>query len=171
MQYLDKFKKNNYPDDPIDLVLLPDHNNSRYGASYVIKQENLNDFYKLYSRNITLELKKKTLKRKYHFLVEKPNPSIKSFGPLNIDLDFRWDGTIKNRVASLTVELIEEIADLIKDNINNNFEIMDGFNDVHYTLMRDNGYTDKNIWKDGAHIQFPKVVMDYKDQLWLRDRI
>jgi hypothetical protein len=165
MNYLDKFKKTQ--GEIGNLIQLRKNSNS-YGKSYIITDQNVEIFYKLYAKNIKKEMKKSVNERN-HFLVEKPT---KLFGPFNIDFDFNWKGKkIVTRIPELTIELIKNCAEVIKDFLITNFELLENGNYDYYILMRKNGYKKNDIWKDGAHIQFPNIVLDYKDQLWIREKV
>jgi phage/plasmid-associated DNA primase len=165
MNSFDQFKKNK--NEIANLIQLPSPNKTG-PCGYVITDVNIEKFYEIYAKEIIKEIKKPTKKRTFH-LVEKPT---KEFGPLYIDFDFEWKEKRIDRVPELTIDLVKKCANFIQKFILDNFTSNNNNLYDYYILMRDNGYQKTNtIWKDGAHIQFPYIIMSYSDQLWIRDKV
>ena len=87
-----------------------------------------------------------------------------------IDFDFRLDKKPDARI--FTIEFISNIVNVYNRNLMN-LGITDYSLFTAVSLYRDNGYIDpkKTNWKDGFHIQYPYIIIDYPSQFELRKRV
>jgi P4 family phage/plasmid primase-like protien len=171
---LNKFRISKNSNNISNLLLMPYRDETKsirkYGGSYYIPNSDLDNFYLQYSKTVLRDLKKVPEKRVCFYVEKKAN---KTFGPLNIDLDFRWNQTYSDRLDILTIDFIKNIANIIKNVLIDSVIPISNSDELFkfYILMRDNGYNSNSMWKDGAHIQFPHLVMSYTDQIQIRNII
>lgn len=134
--------------------------NSILPGKYCIPDNKLDIFYKLYHRHVFIE-------NKNEYLTEKQN---KDNNPILIDLDFRYDPSVKYRlhndehIEDLTVLYIETIAKYIY-NIELSVPI------PIYILEKDEPNTSNSeVTKDGVHIVIG-MEMPHSAQVYLREKM
>lgn len=128
---------------------------SMSGGSYNIPDEEMITFLKLYSREVQ--------NKEFH-LTER---HMKKYGPIVIDLDFKFNEKQKPRV--INKEVRDRIVLFLTKSL---LEIFS--KDNNYTcivLQRPGQYQRKDTkWSDGLHIQFPYIICDFLVQYWLREK-
>lgn len=127
-------------------------------GSYFIKNSELPLFYELLCKalfnNIDLSLTEKH----------------EDFGPMLIDLDFRFEVDILTRMHNETH--IKKFVNLYIQEICEVFNIeKDDPKLVAFVFERDGPYQDKSMTKDGIHIMFPFIVSYPNAQYHIRDNI
>ena len=127
------------------------------GGSYHIPNDKLDEFYSFYVQDVFT-------RRKDFYLTEKQI----SNGQIMIDLDFRYDNSVKERQHG--DEEIIEILELLTDNLKNiiNFNDGDKFDIFIFEKERVNELDDKT--KDGIHICIG-INMIQEVQLYLRKQV
>ena len=131
-----------------------------YGGSYIISQEDLTLFHKLYTFNVFE-------KKKLEYLTER---QLETCGPILIDLDFRYNYDVEKRqhtkeqIQDLIMIYLEELKELFIFEENKPFPI--------YVMEKPdvNRLADGSLTKDGIHLIIG-VQMDHIMQLMLREKI
>jgi len=130
-----------------------------YGGSYVIANEELPTFYKLYYDNVFI-------KKKLEYLTEK---QVLENGPLLIDLDFRYNYDIdqKQHTQDHIIDLLTVILDELKD-----FFLFEPKSFPIFVMEKPevNRLTDCSLTKDGIHIIIG-IQMNHIMQVMLRERM
>jgi hypothetical protein len=124
------------------------------GGSFNIPEEHLPRLFKLLAHDETpLSLTESHV----------PNHS-----PIIVDYDFRFHSKPQQRVVDNV--LIKQCVQLYHTHL-----IEMGISDedllLTFALTRKEGYYDGNIYKDGFHLHFPLLVIDYESQYELRRRV
>ena len=131
-----------------------------YGGSYIISQEDLTLFHKLYTFNVFE-------KKKLEYLTER---QLETCGPILIDLDFRYNYDVEKRqhtkeqIQDLIMIYLEELKELFIFEENKPFPI--------YVMEKPdvNRLADGSLTKDGIHLIIG-IQMDHIMQLMLREKI
>jgi P4 family phage/plasmid primase-like protien len=138
---------------------IPDKELNIYAGSYIIPQEELSTFYKLYYESV-FEKKRK------EYLTEK---QIKN-GPMLVDFDFRYNYDVNKRqhTREHIQDMICEYSDLIKEyyliEANKSFDIFI-FEKPNVNRLADNSLT-----KDGIHMLIG-IQIDNTMQMIFRDKM
>jgi len=127
-----------------------------YGGSYNI--QNLNEFWEMYYEHVFLNNNKE-------YLTEK---QLIDDGPLLIDIDMRYDISIKERQH--TKEHIIDLINLYLNKLNEIYEIKDGGLIDVYVFEKPNVNILENKTKDGIHLIFT-IKMTKLEQSFLRKKI
>lgn len=131
-----------------------------FGASFHISKEQLPTFHRLYYDHIFVKGQKE-------YLTEK---QLENDGPILVDLDFRYDYSVTERIHS--EDHINDLVLLYLEELKELFLISDNTTIPIYVMEkpRVNRVHDKQITKDGIHIviglKAPRIV-----QIILRERI
>ena len=139
---------------------IPDKDANIFGASYIIPQESLQEFYKLYYDHIFVKKKKEYLTEKQ---LEKTNPIL-------VDFDFRYNYDVETRqhtkehIIDMIVLYLEELKEYFLFEENKPFDIF------IFEKPNVNRLTDQTLTKDGIHMMIC-IEMDHILQLMLRERI
>jgi P4 family phage/plasmid primase-like protien len=131
-----------------------------YGGSYCIEKEELPVFHRLYYEHVFVKNRKE-------YLTEK---QLDNDGPILIDLDFRYDYSVKTRLH--TQEHVEDIVQLYLEELKLFLEIKPNI-PIPILIMEKpnvNRVADKEITKDGIHILIG-IQMDRTLQMMLRQKI
>ena len=123
---------------------------SMKGGKWYIADDELSEFYKLYSKVDTKLC-----------ITEKHQPKN---GPIVIDLDFK----LKKKERQVTKEVIKGIVKRLTKILENMFDEEEDYTCV--VLQRPRMYEKNNLWTDGLHIQFPYLVCDYMLHFTLREK-
>lgn len=131
-----------------------------FGGSYCIEKEELAVFYRLYYEHVFV-------KKRKEYLTEK---QLDDNGPILIDLDFRYDYNVTNRLHDQT-----HIGDIIQLYLEELKLLLDVKQNVQFPIFvmekpNVNRVHDKEITKDGIHI-IMGVQMDHILQQMLRQKI
>ena len=92
---------------------IPDKKNNKYGGTYSINQQDYNSFLEKYYNHVILNGNEDNLTEKQNI----------ENGPLVIDIDMRYDTSIKKRVH--TKENIIDLLNLYLENISKIYNILD----------------------------------------------
>jgi P4 family phage/plasmid primase-like protien len=141
---------------------IPDKELNIYGGTYLINDDNLEQFWKLYYNHVFVM-------RQPEYLTEK---QLKEGGPIMIDLDFRYPYAIEQKqhnestiddIVSCYLDVIEEVFDI---------STLDQTTPIPIYVMeksRVNRVDEKQITKDGIHIiiglksdEFSKIMIRNK---------
>ena len=133
---------------------------SIYGGSYVIPNEDLPTFYKLYHENV-FEKKRK------EYLTEK---QLENAGTMAIDFDFRYHHDIETKQH--TNEHVEDMALLYLEELKAHYVFEEGkpFDIFIFEKPNVNRLSDKSLTKDGIHMLIG-IQVDYTVQLMIREKI
>jgi hypothetical protein len=143
---------------------------SMSGGSWNIPDKMLDNFYYVYSKEIThKELQHSANSRYVQYarelhMTERHRPE---FGPIVIDFDFKFKEKIMPR--PINKKLINKIIAKLTEILSNIFG-EDGYDNTCFVLQRPNRYKKKDLVCDGLHIQFPNIVCEYMFQFVLRDK-
>lgn len=133
-------------------------------GSFIIPNNELNDFYKLY--NIALNHGNEL------YITERCN----DYSPIRIDIDFRLENTQEKPPATLNhfynknhyLELSKEIWKIVKDYIKINNK---NASQVYITEKKCPSLKSNGDIGDGFHIIFPELCCSAKFQLYLRQKL
>jgi P4 family phage/plasmid primase-like protien len=131
-----------------------------YPASYIIPQESLPEFYRLYYEHVFVKKKKEYLTEKQ---LEKKNP-------LLVDFDFRYNYHVETRqhskenIIDMIVLYLEELKEYFLFEENKPFDIF------IFEKPNVNRLTDKSLTKDGIHMMIC-IEVDHILQLMIREKI
>jgi hypothetical protein len=166
--FLIKHSSKNFKDDVITHTRIGSKEDNLYGGSYVIKPDELNEFYKLYYEAVFVRGEKE-------YLTEVQPHSNNHTGndktsPIYVDLDFRYDMSITNRqhnkhtIDNIVFAYCEIFKDIFVFNGSPTFDI--------FVFQKDkvNIVEDKNITKDGIHMLFDLKADHITNQI-LRQKI
>lgn len=129
-----------------------------YGGSYVIEDNELALFYKLYHQHVFVNKKKE-------YLTEKQNCNA-----MGIDFDFRYDYDVKERkhskehIKDIIVLYLEELKKCFLFDENSKFDIF------VFEKPNVNRVAEDNITKDGIHMIIG-IKIDYVIQMMIREKI
>jgi P4 family phage/plasmid primase-like protien len=126
-----------------------------YGGKYSIPDEQLDNLYKYYNKHVFTA-------KKLEFLTEVQ----KSVGPILVDLDFRFNPDIEERI--ITDDHIQDFLELYVEKINQIIKVEGEFNVFVFQKDGVNLLDDKT--KDGIHIIFG-INVDHSAQLLLREKV
>ena len=140
---------------------IPDDNLKIYGASYLIPDESLQEFYRLYYDYVFV-------KKKKEYLTEK---QLDKKCPLLVDFDFRYNYDVESRqhdkdhiVDMISICYLEGLKEYFLFEENKPFDIF------IFEKPDVNRLSDKTLTKDGIHMMIC-IEMDHILQLMLRDRM
>jgi P4 family phage/plasmid primase-like protien len=139
---------------------IPDIDANIYPGSYIIPQESLPEFYRLYYDHVFVKKKKEYLTERQ---LEKKNP-------LLVDFDFRYNYDVETRqhtkenIIDMIVLYLEELKEYFLFEENKPFDIF------IFEKPNVNRLTDKTLTKDGIHMMIC-IEMDHILQLMLREKI
>jgi len=131
-----------------------------YGGSYIIPQENLQEFFRLYYDHVFV-------KKKKEYLTEK---QLEKKCPLLVDFDFRYNHVVETRqhskenILDMVVLYLEELKEYFLFEENKPFDIFI-FEKPNVNRLADNSLT-----KDGIHMMICLEV-DHILQIMLREKI
>ena len=130
-----------------------------YPGSYNITDDELDNFYKIYFEHVFN-------KDRHAYLTEK---HLDNLGPILIDLDFRFEGIVKERKYSQ--ETIETFLDIYFEHLKSLVNIPENLLKV-YVMEKPctNPIEDKGVTKDGIHFVFPDIYVEPKLQYVARKR-
>jgi P4 family phage/plasmid primase-like protien len=131
-----------------------------YGNSFIINEDKLDIFYRLYYEYIFVKNNKE-------YLTEK---QLGENGPILIDLDFRYDINVNERIH--TTQNIYDLVLLYLEELQNFFVFYPNESFPIYVMEKPNVHkdTEKQITKDGIHIIIG-LQMDSIMQTMLRENI
>jgi P4 family phage/plasmid primase-like protien len=139
---------------------IPDIDANIYPGSYIIPQESLPEFYRLYYDHVFVKKKKEYLTERQ---LEKKNP-------LLVDFDFRYNYDVETRqhtkenIIDMIVLYLEELKEYFLFEENKPFDIF------IFEKPNVNRLTDKTLTKDGIHMMIC-IETDHILQLMLREKI
>lgn len=144
--FLIKHSAKNFKDDVITHTRIGSKvkEDNIYGGSYVIKPDELNEFYKLYYEAVFVRGEKE-------YLTE---VQPKQTSPIYVDLDFRYDMSITNRqhtnetINEIVYAYCETFKDMFVFNGSPTFDVF-VFHKDNVNIVKD-----KNMTKDGIHMIF-----------------
>lgn len=131
-----------------------------YGGSYIIPQENLQEFYRLYYDHVFV-------KKKKEYLTEK---QLKNNSPLLVDFDFRYTYDVavrqhtKENILDMILLYLEELKEIFLFQENKPFDIF------IFEKPDVNRLADKSLTKDGIHMMIC-IQIDHVLQLMVREKI
>jgi P4 family phage/plasmid primase-like protien len=156
---LKKFLRTHQTKDNANITHLSigDKTKSIYGGKYNIPDNKNEEFYKLYFQAIDNGMPL--------YLVEKQNIDT---GGLGIDLDFRYDKSVINRVVKeqqLTA-LLEHVIGILNEmfDISEPVENMKGM--CVYIALKDDPIITDSLTKDGIHIYVPMVLDKFQRKIF-----
>ena len=127
---------------------------SMIGGKWNILEDDMEKFFKLYSKAVTnTEL----------YMTEK---HVADFGPIVIDFDFKFETMIKPRPIDKSV--MDSVVQHLKEILEEMFGDANDYTCV--VLQRPCRYKKKEEYTDGLHIQFPFIVCEYVCQFALRQK-
>ena len=139
---------------------IPDKALNIYPASYIIPEESLSEFYRLYYDHVFVKKKKEYLTERQ---LEKKNP-------LLVDFDFRYNYDVETRqhtkenIIDMIVLYLEELKEYFLFEENKPFDIF------IFEKPNVNRLTDRTLTKDGIHMMIC-IEVDNILQLMLREKI
>ena len=139
---------------------IPDEDLNIYPGSYIIPQEDLHEFYRLYYEHIFIKKKKEYLTEKQ---LEKKNA-------LLVDFDFRYNHVVETRqhtkenILDMIVLYLEELKEYFIFQENKPFDIF------IFEKPNVNRLVDCTLTKDGIHMMICLEV-DHVLQMMLREKI
>jgi len=139
---------------------IPDKDLNIYPGSYIIPQENLQEFYTFYYEHVFVKKKKEYLTEKQ---LEKKNP-------LLVDFDFRYNHVVETRqhskenILDMIVLYLEELKEYFLFEENKPFDIF------IFEKPNVNRLADCSLTKDGIHMMVCLEV-DHVLQIMLREKI
>jgi len=131
-----------------------------YGGSYIIPQESLQEFYRLYYDHVFV-------KKKKEYLTEK---QLEKKSPLLVDFDFRYSYDVETRqhtkenILDMILLYLEELKEFFLFEENKPFDIF------IFEKPDVNRLADKSLTKDGIHMMICLEV-NHILQLMLREKI
>jgi P4 family phage/plasmid primase-like protien len=131
-----------------------------YGGSYIIPQEDLQEFYRLYYDHVFV-------KKKKEYLTEK---QLDKKCPLLVDFDFRYNYDVeirqhtKENILDMILLYLEELKEYFLFEENKPFDIF------IFEKPNVNRLTDKTLTKDGIHMMICMEV-DHVLQTMLREKV
>jgi len=139
---------------------IPDKDANIYPGSYIIPQESLQDFYRLYYDHVFV-------KKKKEYLTEK---QLEKKCAILVDFDFRYNYDVETRqhtkenILDMIVLYLEELKEYFLFEENKPFDIF------VFEKPDVNRLSDKTLTKDGIHMMIC-IEMDHILQLMLREKI
>jgi P4 family phage/plasmid primase-like protien len=139
---------------------IPDKDLNIYPGSYIIPQESLQEFYRLYYDHVFVKKKKEYLTEKQ---LEKKNS-------LLVDFDFRYSYDVETRqhtkenILDMILLYLEELKEIFLFEENKPFDIF------IFEKPDVNRLADKSLTKDGIHMMIC-IEVDHVLQLMLREKI
>ena len=140
---------------------IPHPQSQIYGGSYLIPQEELSTFYKLYYEHVFINKKKE-------YLTEKQLEN--GCSPIAVDFDFRYSHDVETRQH--TPEHIQDMILLYLDELKECFLFEENkpFDIFIFEKPNVNRLTDGSMTKDGIHMIIG-VQMDHVMQLMVREKM
>jgi P4 family phage/plasmid primase-like protien len=153
-------KNNNNKNENPTHTRIPDKKLNVYGGSYIIPNEELSTFYKLYHEHVFINKNKE-------YLTEK---QLEYGGAMAVDFDFRYNHDVttkqhtKEHIQDMVVSYLEELKNffLFKDNT--------PFDVFVFEKPNVNQLADKSLTKDGIHLIIGLQV-DFIVQQMIRDKM
>lgn len=146
---------------PITHTRIGDRDHNVYGGSYHIPDESLDIFYKLYNSHVFN-------KKQPEYLTEVQRKNSTST-PLLIDLDFRFDPTVKERQHD--IEHIVGLCEIYVDAIKDTFDISSKTTMPIYVFEKPNvNTTSAKQTKDGIHMMIG-IHADHVQQQLIREHV
>lgn len=114
------------------------------------------------------------LPKLFQLLANDPTPlslteaHVPDYSPIIIDFDFRFSSKPSKRTVN--DHLIEQIVQLYHTHLIAMGVSEDSLSPT-FALTRKDGYQDDDLYKDGFHLHFPMLVIDYESQFELRRRV
>jgi hypothetical protein len=139
---------------------IPDKDLNIYPGSYIIPQESLAEFYRLYYDHVFV-------KKKKEYLTEN---QLKKKNSILVDFDFRYNYDVETRqhtkenILDMIVLYLEELKEYFLFEENKPFDIF------VFEKPDVNRLSDKTLTKDGIHMMIC-IEMDHILQLMLREKI
>lgn len=134
------------------------HSDTKKGK-YFIPRSKLNEFFELYNEYVFNQDKE-------CFLTEKhPN----QYSKICIDFDFKYSEKPKEREINEEVVkiVVEKYNEIIQDSVECDKDQIKA-----YVFLRPNMYQkNETEWKDGFHIMYPFLYVDYKTQQYIRTKV
>jgi len=160
VEFLAKHNAKNFKEKEFTHTRIGDEKLNIYGGSYVIEEDELNVFNKLYYDHIFVQKKKE-------YLTER---QLKKEGPILVDFDFRYDYDVstrrhtKSHIEDMLLLYLEELKEYFLFEENKQFEVF------IFEKPNVNRVKDDNITKDGIHMIIG-IQMDHTMQIMLREKI
>jgi len=131
-----------------------------YGGSYLIPNDEMDNFYNLYYDHIFN-------KKKKEYITEK---QLDECGCMAVDFDFRYNYEVERRLH--TSEHVEDAILVYLEELRQiyNFDNLNSFNIFVFEKPNINRLSDKSLTKDGIHILFCLKV-DYHIQEFIRSQV
>jgi P4 family phage/plasmid primase-like protien len=139
---------------------IPDKELNIYPGSYIIPQENLQEFYRLYYDHVFVKKKKEHLTEK----------QLEKQSPLLVDFDFRYSYDVvvrqhtKENILDMILLYLEELKEIFLFEENKSFDIF------IFEKQDVNRLADKSLTKDGIHMMIC-IQIDHVLQLMVREKI
>lgn len=158
--YLIKHKTNKENPKPITHTRIGDDKSGIYGGAFHIPEDDENEFFKLYAKEILRN-------RGDEYLTEK---QLENNGPCLIDIDLKYDASVSTRRHSIdhVIDLIDGYLEILKSIYQ--FDESTRFKIFVMEKSTVNILKEKGITKDGIHIIFG-LSIDRVIQVIMRDRI
>jgi P4 family phage/plasmid primase-like protien len=138
---------------------IPDKKLGIYGGSYSIPDEELDLFYKLYSKHVLIDGNKEYLTE-----IQRKDGN----GPILVDLDFRYDTSVTERKHS--EDFADDIADFYVEKIKDLMHIPKDTKIPVWIMEKERAVITDKCTKDGIHIVFG-VNANHTFQQVLRNEI
>ena len=130
-----------------------------FGGTYIFKDSEVDEFYKKYYQHVFIH-------KQQEFLTEK---QLFSDGPLLIDLDLRYETSVKNRQHNFEDHVLPFI-DSVMDEVTNVLSIKTNKRIPIYIMQKKNVNRLDDVTKDGIHIIIG-LKMDKVVQMMIRNRV
>lgn len=159
-EFLAKHNAKNRPGVTPTHTRIPDKNLNIYGGSYIIQEEDEDEFYNLYYDHLFV-------KKQKEYLTEK---QLDNIGPLVVDFDFRYDYHVDARqhtdehILDMVLLYLEELKNIFGFSENTPFPV------YIFEKQNINRLEDKTLTKDGIHM-IVGIQMDHILQSILRKKI
>jgi P4 family phage/plasmid primase-like protien len=128
-------------------------------AKYFIPRSKLNEFFELYNEYVFKHKKECYLTEKH------PN----QYSKICIDFDFKYSEKPKEREINDDVirTIVEKYNEIIQESVE-----CDKAQIKAYVFLRPDGYEKSETeYKDGIHIMYPFLYVDYKTQQFIRNKV
>lgn len=134
-------------------------NKDTVGGKYFIPKSQFGKFFGIYFDYVFNQ-------KKPAYLIEK-HPS--SFSKICIDLDLKYDKTVCER--QYTEDMIKEVVRIYIDEIKCIVKNLDGGRILAYVFEKGDGVMTGDYWRDGVHVMFPFIKINYAAQYLIRERV
>lgn len=128
-------------------------------AKYFIPRSKLNEFFELYNEHVFKQQKECYLTEKH------PN----QYSKICIDFDFKYSEKPEEREINDDVirTIVEKYNEIIQESVE-----CDKAQIKAYVFLRPDGYEKSETeYKDGIHIMYPFLYVDYKTQQYIRNKV